>query len=105
MRSATCVKYRKASLRPAVCFPRASDFNESVAIDLKSFTPFYMLHMIDHFTRYSAAIVIKNKHAGTIVDGILKSWISVFGTPKKILSDKAESSIMKKLLKCVRRWV
>ena len=82
-----CVKYKKASLRPAVCFPRASEFNKSVAIDLKSFSPYYMLHMIDHFTRYSSAIVIKDKHAGTIVDGILKSWIAIFGTPKKILSD------------------
>lgn len=82
-----CVKYRKASLKPAVCFPRASDFNQNVALDLKCFAPYYMLHMIDHFTRYSRGIVIKNKHPQTIVNGVLNSWVALFGTPQRMLSD------------------
>ena len=46
-----------------------------------------MLHLIDHFTRYSRGIVINNKEADTIVDGTIKAWIAVFGPPKSLLSD------------------
>ena len=82
-----CQKYKKASLRPVVCFPRSREFNESLAIDLKFYLPSYLLHIIDHFTRFSRAVVIKDKNAETVVKGVLRAWIALFGAPKQILSD------------------
>ena len=82
-----CQKYKRADLRPAVCFPRSKQFNESLAIDLKVYLPFYMLHIIDHFTRFSRTIIIKNKKAETVVKGVLIAWIALFGSPTQILSD------------------
>ena len=82
-----CQKYKRASLKPIVCFPRATEFNENVAFDLKMFSKQIMLHIIDHFTRFSRAIITPNKEAETIVDGFLKSWIAIFGPPKSVLSD------------------
>ena len=47
-----CIRNRKAPLRPAVGFPLATQFNEMVAIDLKSRgQDGYILHIIDHLTR------------------------------------------------------
>ena len=82
-----CVKFRRANLKPVVCFPRATEFNENVGLDLKVFGSKFMLHLIDHFTRYSRGIVLNNKKAPTIVDGIVRAWVAIFGPAKKILSD------------------
>ena len=87
----TCSRYKKARSRPVVCFSFARNFNECLAMDLKFVTIqgkiFIVLHMIDVFTRYSAASIIKSKHKETIVDAVLKHWVALFGTPDTILSD------------------
>ena len=54
----TCQKYGKKPPKPIVTLPRASNFNESVAMDLKNFGSKMVLYIIDHFTRYSAALDI-----------------------------------------------
>ena len=82
-----CTKFKKKQLTPAVCFPRATEFNENIAVDLKSFTSKYMLHIIDHFTRFSRGVVINNKEADTIVDGLIRGWVAIFGPPDFVLSD------------------
>ena len=82
-----CKRFKKAPPRPAVGFPLATVFNETVALDLKVFRSGYMLHMIDHATRYSQACFIRNKHSATIVKALLKFWISIFGSPAQFLSD------------------
>ena len=94
----TCQKYGQKSPRPIVTLPRASDFNESVAMDLKFFDSKIVLHIIDHFTRYSAACVIPSKHRDTIITYVLKCWISIFGIDplifKKILPYSRLSHIL-----------
>lgn len=85
----TCKRYKKSRPRPAVTFPLASEFNETVALDLKIYenNKTYFLHIIDHATRFSAATVIKAKKSQVIVDEFFKHWVAVFGVPKKVLSD------------------
>ena len=83
-----CIRNKRAPLRPTVGFPLATQFNETVALDLKSRGPDgYFLHMIDHLTRYSSACLIKNKRKETIIKGIMDHWIKIFGCPKYFLSD------------------
>ena len=83
----SCQRYGTKKLRPVVAFPSASVLNERLAVDLKQFGKLYILHIIDHVTRYSAACLITNKRKGTIVKGILEFWIRIFGAPQSILSD------------------
>ena len=83
----TCNRYGRQPPKPIVTLPRATDFNESVAIDLKFINSKPIMHIIDHFSRYSAACVIPSKDKDIIIANILKIWISVFGCPKKILAD------------------
>lgn len=58
--------------------PRASNFNESVAMDLKFIHSKIILHIIDHFTRYSTACLIPLKRKEVIINSVLKSWIAIF---------------------------
>jgi transposase InsO family protein len=46
-----------------------------------------MIHIIDLATRFSVCKAIKNKQSETIIQAIMTSWINIFGSPKKILSD------------------
>ena len=86
-----CNRYMKARARPVVSLPLAQDFNDCLAMDLKFLTingkSYTILHMIDVFTRFSAAVLIKSKHKENIVDSILRHWVAIFGTPQSILSD------------------
>ena len=67
-----CTRNKRAPLRPVVGFPLASNFNETVALDLKScYLDGYILHIIDYLTRYSSACFISNKRKETIVKGVL----------------------------------
>ena len=45
----------------------------------------WYLHVIDEFTRYSNAAVIRKKDASVRV--FMKCWISIFGAPRKVCSD------------------
>ena len=84
----TCKRLYPTPNKPAVGFPLASTFNETVALDLKQFKPgIYMLHFIDHATRYSSGCIIRDKNPKTIVNGILLYWVKWFGTPQKFFWD------------------
>ena len=43
--------------------------------------------MVDHYSWYTQAEWIKNKQPEEVIKALMKKWISVFGTPKKILTD------------------
>jgi len=83
----TCQVYRKAPPRPVVGLPMANQFQETVAMDLKFYENKIILHLIDMCTRLSSATSIKNKNPNTVIEAIFKTWISVYGTPKKFLVD------------------
>ena len=85
----TCKRFKRANPRPAVYLPLASEFNDTIAMDLKVYknNEIYIMHVIDHATRFSAASVIKSKKSAVIIDQLFKHWISIFGCPRRILSD------------------
>ena len=59
-----CQKYKKPKPKPIVSFPLAKTFTETVALDLKEWKSnltVWLLHIIDHLTRFSASCVIKTK--------------------------------------------
>ena len=91
----TCQKFRVTPPKPSVTFPLASKFNETVAMDLKEMQNKYILHLIDHATRYAAAAVIPNKKKETIVKGILEYWVRIFGSAGKFLFDNVGEFVNK----------
>ena len=56
-------------------------------MDLKTYGSVYFFVIVDLFTKYSVATVIQNKKPATIICNLYTSWISLFGSPRKILSD------------------
>ena len=84
----TCKLYKKPVPRPVVGISRATDFNHTVAMDLHQLeNNLWYFHMIDEFTRYSNAVIIKSKSSSLIVKKFLLCWISLFGPPKQTFSD------------------
>ena len=72
-----CLRYKKPNLRPTVGFSMAHDFNETVAMDLKSFRNVSIFHLIDHATRFSAGAIISTKRKEVIIDKIFNHWIAL----------------------------
>ena len=85
-----CQIYKRPSPHPVVGLPLAIEFNEVVAMDLKQCEGDWILHLVDHVSRYSAAALIKSKRKEVIIEHIFKIWISVFGPPSSHFSDNGE---------------
>ncbi len=84
----TCIRHSKPTPKPAVALPMASTYNETVAIDLHELEPgVWYLHVIDHYTRFSAGSIIATKKPREIAKHLIHCWISVHGPPSKLLSD------------------
>ena len=84
-----CEIYLKHSKpKPAVGLPMASRYNKPVAVDLHELEPnVWYLHIIDHFTRFSAGSIVTSKKPSVIVKHFIHSCISVHGPPEQIFSD------------------
>ena len=82
-----CQLCKRASPRPIAGLPMATACQECVAIDLKFYKRKILLHLIDHTTRLSASTVVPSKESNVIINAIFRSWIEVFGAPKKFLTD------------------
>ncbi|XP_061906336.1 uncharacterized protein LOC133659674 [Entelurus aequoreus] len=83
-----CQRYSKAKPRPAVGLPLATEYNETVAVDLHELEPgVWYLHVIDQFTRFSAGSIVKTKKASEMVNALIHTWISVHGPPRILYSD------------------
>ena len=100
-----CLKTKRAPLRPTVGFPLATHFNEVVALDLKfRGSDGYILHMIDHLTRYSSACIIRDKTKETIVEKILEYWIRIFGSPKYFLTDNGGEFVNRDMIDLAEKF-
>jgi transposase InsO family protein len=82
-----CKQYKRSPPTPIVSCSLSSHFNEAVAMDLIEIKGKFVLHLIDMFSRYSAACSRNTKGQEAITDGILKIWITYFGKPAKFLAD------------------
>ena len=65
----------------------ATNFQETVAMDLKFCHGKILLHLIDQCTQLSASCTIPNKNPDTVIKAIFKIWISVYGSAEKFLTD------------------
>ena len=83
----TCKTFKKAPPRPIVSLPMSSSFQELVSIDLKFFENKIILHLIDVCTRHCSASFIPNKKKETKINAIFKTWMAIYGNPRKFLID------------------
>ena len=81
------MKYKRDTSNPKVSIPLADEFNELVCMDLKTVRGKIMLHCIDWLTKFSVATFVNSKDPDEVIHKFFKCWISIFGPPKKIMSD------------------
>ena len=83
-----CIKYKKTRPWPAVSLPVASDFNETVAMNLVNIgNKICFTDLPDLFKWFSVAKTITNKEKNVVTDAIFEIWLSHFGQPWKFLAD------------------
>ena len=93
-----CKTHKKPPPRPVVGLPRATTFNHTVAMDLHSLDKnIWYFQIIDKFTQFSNATIIKSKSSTIIIKNFLQNWISIFGSPSQVFSDNGESLFLKSL--------
>jgi IS30 family transposase len=47
----------------------------------------YILYLVDMFTRYTVAVVIKRKLPETIIEAVMRTWVQYFGIMGEIITD------------------
>ena len=96
-----CIMVKRNPDKPAVAMPMSTDFNQTVTMDLKIWKGKIILYMIDSFTRYTVATVIKKKEPEIIVNAMMDKWIQYFGKMDGILTDNGgefSSHLMREVL-------
>ena len=77
---------KRPFLKPVIATSLAAEFNEVVAMDIKVFRN-YILHLIDHVTRFSAAAIVKckeNKTYGNSRTAVRTTLVTTMIIMKKI---------------------
>ena len=83
-----CVMRRRNPDKPAVAMSMAKDVNDVIAMDLKKLkNGKHILYIIDMFSRFTMAKIINTKKPTEVINGLMEKWITIFGTPGKILTD------------------
>ena len=86
VKNEVCLKFKKSDPKPVVAYPLAREFNETVALDLHELdSNLYYFHF-DHFTTLSGAAIIRSKDPGIVLNKFLQHWVSLYGSPRKVLS-------------------
>lgn len=99
-----CKRFRRAPPRPVVSFPLATEFNETVAMDIKFINTRPVLHLIDHATRYSRACVLNNKKPMSVIQAVLTHWIQIFGQPVQFLTDNGGEFVNSELIELSEKF-
>ena len=76
---------------PTVSLSKSSEFNDVESVDLYIKPELCYLHIIEEFTEYSQAAIIKHKNEST--KAFLTSWIGIFGVPSNLFSGKGNEFI------------
>ena len=65
-------------------FEMTTDLNESPKVE-------HVLVIVDHFMKYTRACVTKDQKVSTAAKTLYKGFISIFGAPKRILTDQGKA--------------
>ena len=87
------IKHTKTKTRSVVALPLTKTLHEILAIHLKEWShdkKIWLLHIIDHATKYSVSYVALSKKKDIIVKKIFKHFIGFFDYLKILVDDGGE---------------
>ena len=67
-------------------------------MDLKFYKKRILLHLIDHATRLSSSTMIPSKDPEVVIKAVFKSWIQVYSSAEKFMSDNGGEFANKKFI-------
>ena len=87
-------------------FPKPHARFENLNVDiLGPLTPsggfHYILSIVDRFTCLCKAVPMRNMEAGTVVATFISRWISIFGCPKYVQTDRGSQFTSNQWKKCM----
>ena len=88
----------KRVVKPAVALPLSQDFNDKVAMDLKSWQGQWILHVIDLWSRYTQSTFISRKRPSDVIHAVLTMWCGIFGFMKGLLTDNGGEFVSEEML-------
>ena len=96
----TCKKYKKVPPKYVFGLPRATDFNQSVAMYVHyNDKNLWYFHIIDESSHYSNAVIIRSKHPNIIIKNFLQKTGSAFlGVLRKYLVIMGKGDLFRKNL-------
>ena len=100
----TCISVRRPAPKPKVSLPMSDSFNEKVAMDIKVIEGKFVLHIIDTFTRYSCAAILKNKSAKEVIRVLFRHWIAIFGQPRCLFTDNGSEFVNEELMELAEKY-
>ena len=96
-----CHRFGRKAGKPKVGLPKAREFNETIALDLKPVSSLLnntndkrqIVYMVDEFSRYTIAGISENKEAVNVAKIIMKRWcLNGPGYPLCIMQIMVENS-------------
>lgn len=82
-----CLKFKRNPGKPVVGLPLTNNFNDVLCLDIGEIDGNKFLVMVDWATRYCQSKWVKSKKPKEMFESVLDRWVSIFGPPKRILTD------------------
>lgn len=90
---AICRKFVRATRRPQVKTNLATNFNETIQVDIFYFKGDSFLLIVDEATRYKGGGILASRELSAILKNLINNWLKFFGPPRELIADQ-ESSLM-----------
>ena len=84
-----CQEYKRQLNMTVLKTGLAQSFNEAIQADCSSFMGHHFVLIVDELFKYKLGCVLKDGQTATaLANALMTTWISIFGPPRKLISDQ-----------------
>ena len=93
-----CQETRAPKARRPASLPTPRDVSDQVHIDIfegydLAEQRFYIVHVIDHCSRFQLAEVLPDKSSASVIKFMKKRWFPIFGAPRVLVADQGREFV------------
>ena len=95
-RCSICQENRAPRSRRPASLPVPKGAGDQANIDLvmdSSGVKYFVVHMVDHATRFQLAGLMKSKSTGEVISFIRRHWLPIFGPPRVLVCDQGREFV------------